>query len=61
MRSRAGRLFGPGTRLPPPGPLPALRARLVTKGQWLRARHRVAPKVPKNFVPFAKDLRECKG
>ena len=33
------RLLGPGTRLPPP-PLWALRAHLVTKGQWLLAIHR---------------------
>ena len=36
-------------------PLPALRAHLVTKGQWLHAIHRVAVKVPENFVPFAGD------
>ena len=34
-------------------PLPALQAHLVTKGQWLQAIHRVAPKAPENFVPFA--------
>ena len=55
-----GRLLGSGTRLPPP-PLPALRAHLVTKGQWLQAIHRVAPKAPENFVPFAGDPRECRG
>ena len=53
---RGGRLLGPGTRLPPP-PLRALRAHLVTKGQWLLAIHRVAPKVPENFG----DPRECRG
>ena len=36
---RGGRLLGPGTGLPPP-PLRALRAHLVTKGQWLLAIHR---------------------
>ena len=45
----------------PPPPLPALRAHLVTKGQWLLAIHMVAPKAPENFVPFAGDPRECKG
>ena len=40
---------------PPPLPLPALRAHLVTKGQWLLAIHMVAPKAPENFVPFAGD------
>ena len=59
---RVGRLLGPGTRLPPPPPpLQALRAHLVTKGQWLLAIHRVAPKAPENFVPFAGDPRECRG
>ena len=38
---------------PPPPPLPALRAHLVTKGQWLWATHRVMPKAPENFVLFA--------
>ena len=33
-----------------PPPLPALRAHLVTKGQWLRAIHRVAPKAPENHL-----------
>ena len=46
-----GRLLAPGTRLPPP-PLRALRAHLVTKGQWLLAIHRVAPKAPENFFSF---------
>ena len=55
--TRGGRLLGPGTRLPPP----PLRAHLVTKGQWLLAIHRVAPKAPENFVPFAGDPRECRG
>ena len=32
---QGGRLLGPGTR--PPPPLQALRAHLVTKGQWLLA------------------------
>ena len=45
---------------PPPPPLRALRAHLVTKGQWLLAIHRVAPKAPENFVPFAGDPRECR-
>ena len=40
-----------------PPPLGALRAHLVTKGQWLLAIHRVAPKAPENFW----DLRECRG
>ena len=44
---------------PPPPPLRALRAHLVTKGRLL-AIHRVAPKAPENFVPFAGDLRECR-
>ena len=34
---------------PPPPPPRALRAHLVTKGQWLLAIHRVAPKAPENF------------
>ena len=34
---------------PPPPPLRALRAHLVTKGQWLPAIHMVAPKAPENF------------
>ena len=34
-----------GYATPPPPPLPALRAHLVTKGQWLQAIHRVAPKI----------------
>ena len=55
--ARGGRLLGPGTRLPPPPPLWALRAHLVTKGQWLLAIHRVAPKAPENFG----DPRECRG
>ena len=42
-------------------PAPALLAHLVTKGQWLRAIHRVVPKAPENFVPFAGDPRECRG
>ena len=42
---------------PPPPPLRALRAHLVTKGQWLIAIHRVAPKAPENFG----DPRECRG
>ena len=50
--SRGGRLLGPGTG-PPPPPLRALRAHLVTKGQCLLAIHRVAPKAPENSVPFA--------
>ena len=58
-QARGGRLLGSGTR--PPPPLPALRAHLVTKGQWLLAIHMVAPKAPENFVPFAGDPRECKG
>ena len=33
----------------PPPPPRALRAHLVTKGQWLLAIHRVAPKAPENF------------
>ena len=39
---------------PPPPPLRALllRAHLVTKGQWLLAIHRVAPKAPENFFSF---------
>ena len=44
---------------PPPPPLRALRAHLVTKGRLL-AIHRVAPKAPENFVPFAGDPRECR-
>ena len=36
---------------------PPLRA----KGQWLLAIHRVAPKAPENFVPFAGDPPECRG
>ena len=52
----------PGIQYPlPHGPLRALRAHLVTKGQWLLAIHMVVPKVPENFVPFAGDPRECKG
>ena len=48
--ARVGRLLGLGTRLPPPPPpLRALRAHLVTKGQWLPAIHMVAPKAPENF------------
>ena len=39
----------PATPPPPPPPLRALRAHLVTKGQWLRAIHMVAPKAPENF------------
>ena len=39
----------------PPHPLLALRAHLVTKGPWLRAIHRVAPKASEIFVPFARD------
>ena len=50
-----GAVFSVQVRNPPP-PL-ALRAHLVTMGQWLRAIHRVAPKAPKNFVPFAGDPR----
>ena len=57
VQPRGGRLLGPGTRLPPPPPLRALRAHLVTKGQWLLAIHRVAPKAPENFG----DPRECRG
>ena len=38
---------------------PPLRAHLVTKGRLL-AIHRVAPKAPENFVPFAGDPRECR-
>ena len=34
---------------------------LMAKGQWLQAIHRVAPKAPENFVPFAGDPRECRG
>ena len=34
---------------PPPPPLRALRAHLVTKGQWLPAIHMVAPKAPEKF------------
>ena len=51
--ARGGRLLGPGTR--PPPPLRALRAHLVTKGQWLLTIHMVAPKAPENFffIPFA--------
>ena len=41
----------------PPPPFRALRAHLVTKGQWLLAIHRVAPKAPENFG----DPRECRG
>ena len=38
----------------PPPPLRALRAHLVTKGQWRPAIHMVAPKVPKIFfIPLA--------
>ena len=37
---------------PPPPPLWALRAHLVTKGQWLLAIHRVAPKAPEIFFSF---------
>ena len=40
-----------------PPPPPPLRAHLVTKGQWLLAIHRVAPKAPENFG----DPRECRG
>ena len=50
--ARGGRLLGPGTRLPPPPPLPALRANLVAKGQQLLAIHIVAPKAPENFFSF---------
>ena len=42
-------------------PLRALRAHSVTKGQWLQAIHRVAPKAPETLVPFAGAPRECKG
>ena len=40
---------------PPPPPLRALRAHLVTKGQWLLTIHMVAPKAPENFffIPLA--------
>ena len=41
--ARVGRLLGPLVRVrdsPPPSPLRALRAPLVTKGQWLLAIHR---------------------
>ena len=48
---RVGRLLGLGTR-PPPPPLRALRAHLVTKGQWLPAIHMVAPNAPENFFHF---------
>ena len=49
-KPRGGRLLGPGTR--PPPPLRALRAHLVTKGQWLLTIHMVAPKAPENFFSF---------
>ena len=40
---------------PPPPPFRALRAHLVTKGQWLLTIHMVAPKAPKIFffIPLA--------
>ena len=60
IHPRGGRILGSGTRLPPPPP-PAHRAHLVPKGQWLRAIHRVAPKGPKIFIPFAGNPRECRG
>ena len=52
--TRGGRLLGPGTR-PPPPPLRAFRAHLVTKGQWLLTIHMVAPKAPEIFffIPLA--------
>ena len=56
VQTRGGRLLGPGTRLPPPPPPPrALRAHLVTKGQWLLTIHMVAPKAPEIFffIPLA--------
>ena len=42
-------------RDPPPPPFRALRAHLVTKGQWLLTIHMVAPKAPENFffIPLA--------
>ena len=42
-------------RVRKPPPPPALRAHLVTKGQWLPAIHMVAPKAPQNFffIPLA--------
>ena len=54
-RTRGGRLLGCGTRLPPPSPLPALRAHLVAKGQQLLVIHMVAPKAPEIFffIPLA--------
>ena len=36
----------------PPPPAPALRAHLVTKGQWLRAMHMVARRRPKILSPL---------
>ena len=52
----AFRTGGPSPRsryaTPPPPPLRALQAHLVTKGQWLLAIHRVAPKAPENFFSF---------
>ena len=58
-----GSMGGPSPRFgyATPPPLPTLRAHLVTKDQWLRAIHRVAPKAPENFDPFARDHRECRG
>ena len=41
-----------GYATPPPPPLQALRAHLVTKGQWLPAIHMVAPKAPEIFFHF---------
>ena len=35
-----------------PPPLRALRAHLVTKGQWLVTIHMVAPKAPEKFLSF---------
>ena len=60
IHSLLGCMGGPSPRsryATPPPPLRALQAHLVTKGQWLLAIHRVAPKAPENFG----DPRECRG